>query len=376
MNVIKSFDDTMRYHERKVQRLVAECLYAGNMLKTADLLTIKEKKYHLRRLQSLNDRVIDKTVHIFLSWHPDDVPDKEKIRAIVREYMREMALHRQPYLVYLHRDTPHLHVHIVTTNIRHDGSKINIWEGERWHSQQVCRQLEKKYGLYQAGTTITDAEWRKKHPVQKVVYGVTPLKPTINAILEDILPSYRYTSLDELNAVLRPYHVKAYQGREDSVTRQHNGLLYYPLNQQGNVEATYVKSSALRSKPTLTKLQERFRENAALREEHRQRLTTTIDWIFYKQPVSMEALRQALQKEKIIMVEQENSQDQRQIYYVDQLAKVAWDGNSLGQKYSAEGISNRVISTETYQQQKQQAIQQQKQGPKQRLRQRLRPDQF
>ncbi len=369
INVVgQTITDLLRYHERKVQRQVAECLYAGNMLKPHDLLTTAEKQYHLRRLQLLNDRVVDKTVHIYLSWSRDEVLDNDTMRNIAKEYMRGIGLHEQPYLVYRHRDMPHQHLHIVTTNIRHDGAKINIWEGERWKGHQVARQLEIKYGLHQAGVFLPDEEWRKKHPVQKVVYGQTPLKPTINAVLESILPRYLYTNLEELNALLRPYQIRAHRGLANSVTHQQNGLLYYPLNAQGKEEGSYVKSSALHSKPTLTKLQARFRENVVRREEYRQRLTTAIDWIFHQRPVSMDALKQALQKEKINMVEQDNHQGQRQLYYIDQLTKTVWAGSSLGRTYSGEGIRQRVISAETYEQihlQKRQL----KQGQQQRLQQ-------
>lgn len=366
-----SLEREINYHEQKVAQKQAVCLLAVNMLKEADQLTIREKQFFLERLQSLNDGVKRKTLQIFQSYHKDDVLDDNKMRKISREFMNEMDLGNQPYLVYRHWDTPHPHAHIVTTNIRADGTRINLWGAEWVKSMQLARTLEQKYNLYRAGQRIPDDEWARRYPVQKIVYGVTELKPTMNAILEAVLPNYKYTTLEELNMLLRPYHMKASRGREDGVIYQRQGLIYLPLNSQGQNENMYIKASTLRCKPTLRNLQQRFNENATLRETHRQRLTTAIDWIFYKQSVSEEAFRQALQKQKISIMREENPKGGlRQIYYIDQLTKTVWDGGTLGQRYSASGIQERCISAETYQQQ----LQQQKLVQKQGLRPRLRPD--
>ena len=364
----------LRYHERKVKQKQAECLYAGNMLKDTEQLSAKEKQYHLERLHSLNERVKKKTLHIFLSWPSDDVLDNEKMRKIAREYVEKMGLGNQPYLIYRHWDAVHAHAHIVTTNIRPDGTKISIWQKEMLHSLELSRELELKHGLYQAGRRVSDEEWARKHPVQKVVYGITPLKPTMNAVLEHILPVYRFTTLDELNAVLRPYHIRATQGAAQAVTRRNNGLLYFPLNSKGEMEDVYIKASALRCKPTLRHLQERFAENHVLREKVQQRVETAIDWIFYQQPATMEGLRQALQKERINIVRDgEGIGGARRIFYIDELTKNVYDGQTLGPSYSAEGIAKRCISEDEYQQQLRER-QRQKQEQKQRRRQRLRHD--
>ncbi len=345
------------YHERKVKLGRAECLYAGNMLKDADELTREEKQWHLQRLSVLNERVERKTLQVFLSWTKED--------------MRDMKLADQPYLLYRHLDATHPHAHIVTTNIRRDGTKISFWREEMWHSMQLSRELEVKYGLVRAGKRLSDEEWARRHPVQKVVYGVTPLKPTINAVIEHVVPHYAYTTLDELNALLRPYRLRATQGREESVTRRNNGLLFFPLNAQGEAEPVYIKASDLRLRPTIKRLEERFTENRLLREEHRLRLTTAIDWVLYRQSVSKEALRQALQKERISLVEDLGQRGgPRQVYYIDELAKTVFDGRALGKAYSAEGLDARCLTPE---ESRLREVQRQSQKQQQKQRLRLRP---
>jgi hypothetical protein len=287
------------------------------------------------------------------------------MRKISTDYMKEMGWDKQPYLVYRHQDALHDHVHIMMTRIRHNGERFDIGRTKKFQSLQVSRELEKRYGLYQAGRRLPDDQWAHLHPVQKLQYGVTPLKPAMNALLDVVIPVYKYTSLNELNAILRHYNVKAVTGKENTVTRQHDGLLYIPTGGWGGKDV-YLKASSLRSKPTLKNLQQRFTINQGLREEYRQRVTAAIDWIFYKQPVSMEALRQALRKENISIMNEQDS-----IYYIDRLAKTVWDSNTLGQKYTAEGLKARCIPEEVYRQQQQQRAIDQKQHQRQKPRQDL-----
>jgi hypothetical protein len=92
--------------------------------------------------------------------------------------------------------------------------------------------------------------------------------------------------------------------------------------------------------------------------------------------VSIEAFRQALQKERISVVDNtETHSGRRQIYYIDQLSKSVWNGEQLGRPYSAAGISDRCIPEETYRQQQQQK-QAQVQHQKLRQRPRFRHDHF
>jgi hypothetical protein len=340
------------YHERKVKEGVAECLYAGIMMKASQDLTFKEKQFFFQRLESLNERVARRTMSLILSWHQDDHPGREQMEKLGRDYMREMGLDRQPYLIYSHRDTMHPHIHIVTNRIRPDGSAIRNSLAMRVQSFQLTRKLERKYGLHQPGRRLTEKEWQAQHPVQVVRYGVTPLKPAISAVVEDVLPKYIYTSLDELNVLLRPYRVKATRGGEDSVTYRNKGLLYVPLNERGKMEEVYVKSSVLRMKPGLQYIERQMAENRLKMPAIQQRVETSVDWIFHQQRVNTEAFRKALRQDKIEMV-----MEGQKLYYVDRLNKAVLSGDRLGYKYSLEGLRERCLSEEEYLRQQQSQVQ-------------------
>ena len=153
-----------------------------------------------------------------------------------------------------------------------------------------------------------------------------------------------------MNAILRPYNISASLGREGSPTRRHGGLVYITQDEE-NRNGAYIKASYLKNKPTLKNLEKRFFQNQALREPHRQRMTTAIDWAFYKKELSLEALGHALEKENIGLVIQNDTKGKLQnIWYVDHKRQTVFDGKVLGDGYNAGDIRRRVIPEKVYQQ--------------------------
>jgi hypothetical protein len=176
----------------------------------------------------------------------------------------------------------------------------------------------------------------------------------MNKILEEVLPKYRFTTLDELNAVLRLYNMKASRGKPDSFTYKNGGLIYLPLTEAGKQTGTYLRASSFRSRPTLKNLEKLFVQNQALRDPHRQRLTFAVDWALHNKSLSLQAFRRALEKDQIVTVLRRDANgDPQNIWYIDQQTKAVFEGESLGSKYSAGEIAKRCISDELYQSQQQ-----------------------
>jgi len=206
----------------------------------------------------------------------------------------------------------------------------------------------------------------RRFPLQKIRFGETPLWLAMNKILDEVVPKYRFTSLDELNAVLRLYNLKASRGRTDSFTNKNGGLLYVPLTDTGNETGTYIKSSMFPGRPTLKNLEKLFVKNQALREPDRQRVTVAIDWTLHNKSLSLEAFRNALQKERIsTIIKKDSNGDPQNIWYIDHEKKAVFEGQTLGPQYTAAAIAKRCISNEEFQlQQQQQQVQTRQLKPK------------
>lgn len=342
----KSINDCLGYNERKLSRGKAQCILAENFAKDLEQLTRKDKLFTFQRLNELNQQAILKTFHISLNFHPDDHLSSMDLQEISKEYIQKMGLGRQPYLVYQHEDAAHPHVHIVGTAIQRDGRKVNLKEKWLHRSLAISRELEKTHSLVSRLKGMTREEKQRVPQAQKIMYGQQPTMPSLSQVVNQVVPVYKYTSLEELNAVLRLYHVEAYRGKENSALYQRRGLLYRVLNEQGHPTGSQIKASTFYSRPILRRLEERYLINRseAQRLQHQQRITNAIDWALVKKSIPLSAFQKALEKERISAVWKQDPKGALQnIYYVDHQTKAVFDGHTLGSRYNAAAIQERCV---------------------------------
>ena len=342
----------LQYHELKVERGVATCIYADNFIKERADLTLRDKLYHFERLTCLNDQSEKNILHILVQFGFGERIDNDKLANVTREYMEGIGFGKQPYLVYRHDDTRHLHAHIVSTFIRSSGERMGLSRDDYYKSRELTRQLEKQYSL-SLSDPATRERLQKELPLQKIKYGEKPLLMSMSKVLETDVPDYAFTSLSEFNAILRCYNMEASRGKEDSPTWKNKGLIYRPIIESGPDDSLYIKASVFKCKPTLKNLERKFELDEALRQPRRSRLTTAIDWTLCKTSLDLGAFRTALQREGVGSVLQKDESGRLQnIFYVDWRTKSVFDGASLGNRYSAVGIQERCVSEEIYHQQR------------------------
>jgi len=341
----RSIHNIFNYNENKVKTGVAKCIGEGNYPADADKMNITMKLNRLLKQASLNDNVKRNSVHISLNFDPSesDLP-KEKLMEIADTYMNKIGFGEQPYLVYQHHDAGHPHIHLVSIKIREDGSRIDMQNIGRNQSEKARKEIEQDFKLVKA-------EGRKKNeqyelqPITmgKIHYGRLESKKAINAVLDGVLPNYKYTSLPELNAVLKLYNVLANRGSEDSRIFRGNGLLYRILDEEGKPIGVPIKASDFYNRPTLKFLESKFTENQSGRIPHKVRVRNTVDMALLGNKVlSLKELITALEKEGINVVLRVNSEGLIYgITYVDHKTKCVFNGSVLGKQYSAKAIQER-----------------------------------
>jgi hypothetical protein len=338
-----SINRALNYNEQKVQKGKAECLFAGNFLHEANELNFYQK---LGRFQQLIEQNTSKTnaLHISLNFHPSENLSKEKLIQIAETYMGKIGFGEQPFLVYQHFDAGHPHLHIVTTSIRENGKRIDTYNIGKNQSQKARKEIEVAYGLMRAEGQLNQ-EKANVEPlnVQRSRYGLAETKRSISNVLSLIINQYKYTSIAELNAVLKLYNVTADQGSEESRTYKNKGLHYRLLDEKGNKIGVPIKASSIYFKPTLKYLEEKFTQNESLRLPFKSKLKTAIDWTLSKKPASINEFVLELKKEKITTVIREN--EQGFIYgmtFIDHRNKTVFNGSDLGKDYSAAGLKERI----------------------------------
>ncbi len=336
-----SLQRALNYNEKKCQKEQAKCIHAGNYLLQPEQMNFHQKMERMQDLIARNERTKkSNTLHISLNFDPSEKLAGDKLTQIARAYMEKIGFGSQPYLVYQHHDAGHPHIHILTTSIQPDGKRIDTYNIGRNQSENARKELEKSFGLIpaQGKKAVQDAGIRPVD-VQKVQYGKSETRRSITNVLDVVINHFKYTSLAELNAILRQYNVEADRGRETGIVYESGGLFYRLLDGQGNKVGVPIKASLIHSKPTLKKLEKRFAENEILRQPDKKRLKTSIDWVLSKSPVSQDALIIALKKEGVQAVLRENKQGLVfGITFIDFRTKAVFNGSDIGKAYSIAGI--------------------------------------
>lgn len=344
--VIKTGHSILRllnYNEQKVKEGAAVFLGASGYPVDDTHLSFAQKLNRLKNQAALNENVTRNSVHISLNFDPSEQLSAERLREIAGEYMERIGFGDLPYLIYRHFDAGHPHIHLVSVKVRADGSRVNTQNIGRNQSEKARQAIELKYGLVKAEESKQREAYRLKVVnAQKVQYGKSETKRAIGNVLNTVINAYKFSSLPELNAVLKQYNVVADRGGEDSRIFQKRGLVYRVLDELGNKVGVPIKASDFYNRPTLKNIEEKFEANERAKQSHKGRLKNAIDLFFLHRQGSMQEMVTALRKDGIDTVVRQN--DEGVIYgltYVDHQSKCVFNGSTLGKGYSAKGITER-----------------------------------
>lgn len=348
----------LHYNENKLEQGHAECISAFHYPKDADALTFDQKLNRIQRQLALNKRTKVNIVHVSLNFDPSEKLSKEQLAEISKAYLKGIGFEKQPALVYEHRDAGHPHVHIVTTNIKADGSRISLHNLGRNESEKTRKEIEISFNLVKAQERKAQ-EFNIKPVRITAEYGKTETKKAIANVLDKVLKEYKFTTVGELNAVLNQFNVAADIGSHDSRIRKNNGILYRVLDKDGNKVGVPIKASDFHFKPTQKHLQRLFLENETARQTGYLRIKNGVSMVRYgsKNP-TLPVLAKSLSRDGIDLVLRRS--DEGTLYgvtFIDHRSKAVYNGSALGKEYSAKGITEWCPDTDfSFHQQKSQRI--------------------
>lgn len=347
----KDIRGALNYNEQKVMEGKATLIQANGFLKEPEELSFYDKLNRFTDLHALNRRTKTNTLHVSLNFDTSEHLDRGTLGQIASAYMTQIGFGDQPYLVYQHRDAAHQHVHIVTTLISNNGKRIPIHYLGKNASEKARKEIEKEYGLVQAEAAKAKlsvnpelgGELTKPH-LQKAIYGKSETKRSISNVVRTITRNYKYSSLAELNAVLRLYNVTADRGSERSQMYAKKGLLYSLIDENGNRIGIPIKASSIAGKPTLKYLEKQFTLNETLCLSLKDSVKKKIDDVLAQTRISTkEQFRKSLKENNVEVIYRTNAERRTYgITFVDHNSKTVFNGSDLGKTYGANPILERL----------------------------------
>lgn len=262
----KKIQGALSYNERKVNQGKAELILASRFGAELNAMGFSAK---LKRFEMLNldqQYVKTNTLHLSLNFSPYDKLDNQKMQEIAYDYMRRIGFGNQPYLVYRHTDAGHPHLHIVTTTIKPDGRSIKLHNIGKLKSEPARKEIEKEFDLIPAESMRKDVSLPLS-PInlEKALYGEGETKSKVSNIVREVTSSYHFSSIDELNAILKQYNVVADTGRPGTRMQANKGLIYSMLDKNGEKTGIPVKASSIYTSPTLKNLEVKFEKEKSLK---------------------------------------------------------------------------------------------------------------
>ncbi|MFX1705715.1 relaxase/mobilization nuclease domain-containing protein [Chitinophaga sp. CC14] len=336
----------LNYNEQKVKAGTAALLHAGNFLQEKEHLSFYDKMKRFTDLNELNTVTTKNAVHIILNFHPSDKLNDDLMKTIGTDYMNRIGMGNQPYLLYRHSDTALPHIHIVTNLINETGRRIPTHNIGRDKSDPARKNIEADYGLARAADH--PEEQQRFLPVLNlgnVIYGKSETKRRISNVLANVVNTYKYGSLPELNAILQLSNVYADPCKDNSRVFRNKGLYYRALDVNGKKAGVPIKASSIYLKPTLGYLENKFLENASLKKpEDEMRIKALIDWHFHQHDGgSLSDLFRSLEKQGVSSVRRINEHGRLYgVTFVDHIKKTVYNGSSLGKGYSAAALSKKA----------------------------------
>ncbi|WP_461789428.1 relaxase/mobilization nuclease domain-containing protein [Pedobacter sp.] len=339
----KSIRGILNYNENKIRNAEAKLLLACGYLDGPSGLSFGDKLKRFEMLTSQNEKAKTNALHITLNFSRQDVVDDGMLERIALDYMQRIGFGEQPFLVYRHYDAAHPHIHIATVNIADGGERIETHNIGRNQSEKARKEMEIFYNLVRAEDQQKEGEYVLK-PVrlERALYGRSETKAAISSIVREVVGSYRFASLAELNAVLRQFNVLADPGSEGSVRREKGGLVYSLLDATGGRVSVPIKASAIFSSPTIKNLEKRYRPNEMERRPYGLRLKHQIDKALANSRNAAQ-LDELLRAQGIRILMRRNTMGSVYgITFIDNATRTVFNGSDLGKAYAAKSFIEKL----------------------------------
>jgi hypothetical protein len=327
------------YNQLKVEKENGQILITNRIIET------RHGDYSISQLaQSFEPYLIANrntekpTLHISLNPDPKDNVSDEKFKLIAQEYMQELGYGEQPFIVFKHTDIDRTHIHIVSVCVDEEGKKISDKFVKR-RSMNICREIENKYRLLPA----TEKGHRQNDKIFRPVnYQTGDIKSQIASVVRYLPKCYQFQTWGEYNALLSLFNITTEKVESELHGKMQQGLLYIPLNGNGERAGHPHKASLFGKGAGLTalnlhsaKCKETFKDSGA-----RTILQAAITIAVQSTDNEKDFKKQLVEQGINTVVRKNETGRIYGITFIDHNSKTVWNGSRLGAGFAANTFND------------------------------------
>ena len=327
----KDLMKTLTYNFRKVDRDQADIFLSGQL--SADgRLTAERVFREMTAYIPSGARTKNIVFHASINPRPDEPLSDDRLRTIAHEYLRRLGYGDQPFIVFKHRDIAREHIHLVSTRVRHDGSKIRDTM-EHVRSTRIMRSLEAKFGL------LPSSPSRKKEGVSAQPSAVDidagDIKRQVAAAVEHVLGRYAFQSVGEMNLLLARFRVTAEEVKTERKGRPFDGIVYAATDADGHKICTPIKASEIGRQVSYAALRRHFEQSKSVVRERAGAIRRAIADVMQTSPDRAEFIDR-MRERGIATVTRINAAGRLYgITFIDDANGIAVNGSRLGKGFAA-----------------------------------------
>ena len=323
----------LSYNQEKVNQKHAKVIFTNRMIEPRDgVYGIGECMHSFEPYLLANRKTEKPVLHISINPDPKDSLTDEQLSSVAQQYMDKMGYGNQPFIVYKHEDIDRRHIHIVSLRVDETGKKLDH-NFERKRSMDICRGLEREYGL-----VVADKKQRQEStPLKAVRYRDGDIKHQIAGVIRSVADNYHFQSLKQYKVLLSFYNINVEEIRGEVNGKPYRGLVYSAMNDKGEKAVNPLRASLFGKSVGIDALEKRMEKSVeiikskGLKERSRKVIASAMQSC-KKRP----GFEKELTKNGISVLFREN--EQGRIYgatFIDHEWKAVFNGSHLGKEFSA-----------------------------------------
>ena len=327
----KDLMKTLTYNFRKVDRDQADILLSGQL--SADgRLTAERVFREMTAYIPSGARTKNIVFHASINPRPDEPLSEDRLRTIAHEYLRRLGYGDQPFIVFKHRDIAREHIHLVSTRVRHDGSKIRDTM-EYVRSTRIMRSLEAKFGLMPSSPSQKKDGVSAKPSAVDIDAG--DIKRQVAAAVQYVLGWYAFQSVGEMNLLLTRFRVTAEEVKTERQGRPFDGIVYAATDADGHKICTPIKASEIGRQVSYAALRRHFEQSKGVVRERSGAIRRAIADVMQTSPDRAEFIDR-MRGRGIEAVTRINAAGRLYgITFIDDANGIAVNGSRLGKGFAA-----------------------------------------